>query len=113
MKMATTSEAAAVLGISAQLIRSGVKTGRFPCLHIGRRMMVDLDRLQGILSAERAVQGINIEEISELTGLTVSTVRRGVRAGWIPAVMSGGKYLFQPEEVLAAITERMKSATKG
>ena len=113
MKLATPNEAGAVLGISAQLIRSGIKTGRFPCLYLGTRMMVDLDQLGRILADEHKVQGISIEEVSKLTGLKVSSVRRGVRAGWIPAVMSGGKYLFQPEEVLAAITERMQGGTKG
>ena len=113
MKLATPNEAAKALGISAQLIRSGIKTKRFPCLYLGTRMMVDLDQLETILANERQIQGISIEEVSALTGLKVSSVRRGVRSGWIPAVMSGGKYLFQPEEVLAAITERMSSGTKG
>lgn len=111
--MATPNEAAKALNISAQLIRSGIKTGRFPCLYLGTRMMVDLELLGSILANERSVQGISIEEVSELTGLKVSSVRRGVRDGWIPAVLSGGKYLFQPEEVLKAITERMNSGTKG
>lgn len=112
MKLATTNEAAKALGISAQLIRSGIKTGRFPCLYLGTRMMVDLDQLREIVAEEHAVQGISIEEVSELTGLRVTSVRRGVRAGWIPAVMVGGKYLFQPEKVLEAIAEQMSSGTK-
>jgi len=112
MKLATTNEAAVALGISAQLIRSGIKTGRFPCLHLGSRMMVDLDQLRDIVAKEHEAQGISIEEVSELTGLRVTSVRRGVRAGWIPAQMFGGKYLFQPEEVLSAIKERMSNGTK-
>ena len=113
MKLATPNEAAAELKISAQLIRSGIKTGRFPFLYLGTHMMVDLDQLRDILDSERKLQGISIEEVSKLTGLKVSGVRRGVRAGWIPAVMVGGKYQFQPEAVLAAITERMKNGKRG
>ena len=66
MKLATPNEAAAELKISAQLIRSGIKTGRFPCLYLGTHMMVDLDQLRDILESK------DIHPIVDIWGQDVS-----------------------------------------
>ncbi|NLV59217.1 MAG: helix-turn-helix domain-containing protein [Clostridiales bacterium] len=109
MKMMTTNEAAQALGISAQLIRNGIKTGRYPCLRLGSRMMVDADLLQEILRREQAARGLTVEQVSELTGLKISTLRSGAKAGWIPATKLNGKWMFQANQVIAAIADRMNA----
>lgn len=105
MKLASINEAAQALGKSPQQLRRGIDAGRYPYVAIGSRKLVDVDELAGIVQRERAT--IGIREAAELTGLPVSTIRRGAREGWIPCRKDGKSYEFLPGELLAAI-EQMK-----
>lgn len=51
---------------------------------------------------------IGIKEASELTGLSVTTLRRGVHSGRFPAIRansSQGKILFAPEGILQVLRQ--------
>lgn len=51
---------------------------------------------------------IGIKEASELTGLSVTTLRRGVHSGRFPAIRansSQGKILFAPEALLQVLRQ--------
>lgn len=105
MRFMTIAEAARLLGIPEQRLRRGVEAGRYPYVQIGHRKLVDMDELEPIIRAERAT--IGIREAAQLTGLPETAIRRGAREGWLPCRKDGKAYIFQPEQLLAAL-ERMK-----
>ena len=72
-------------------------------------MLVDLDVAHDILTKPA---GIGIEELSEKIGLNVSAIRRAVREGWLPYTKPGKAYLFNVEEVRAAIDRRIREQPK-
>lgn len=105
MKLATINEAAVMLVKSPQQLRRGVDAGRYPFIQVGTRKLVDVDELREIVNHEAAT--IGIEEASELTGLPVSAIRRGIREGWIPCERPGKAYAIKPGELLESL-QRMK-----
>ncbi|MEG1358362.1 MAG: hypothetical protein RSE23_01735 [Clostridia bacterium] len=110
MRMATTNEAAEALkkyGVTPQAIRSGIKSGRYTCLRLGKRMMVDLDALEPLVASEHQQRGITIEELSVQTGLKVTAIRRGVSDGWIPARKLDGRWQFELAAAMEAIRKRI------
>ena len=109
MKFATIREAAIALGISDNRMRRAVRSGEIPHMKLGTRTVVDIDRVADLL---KKPEGVNITTVSEETGLSVSAIRRAVREGWIPCDKTGKAFLFNMEEVRAAIEARMKSQTK-
>lgn len=109
MKFATIREAAESLNISEARLRRAVKSGEIPFMMLGMRTVVDIDTVATLLARP---EGVNITTVSNETGLSVSAIRRAVREGWIPCDKTGKAFLFNMEEVRAAIEARMKSQTK-
>lgn len=107
MKLATINEAAQILGKSPQQLRRGIDAGRYPFVSIGTRKLVDVDELTDIINRERAT--ISIKEAAELTGLPVSTIRRGAREGWLPCSKEGKSYEFLPGQLLNALQGMKKT----
>lgn len=107
MKLATITEAAHILGKSPQQLRRGIDAGRYPFVSIGTRKLVDVDELTDIINRERAT--IGIKEAAELTGLPVSTIRRGAREGWLPCSKEGKSYEFLPGQLLNALQGMKKT----
>lgn len=85
MYLMTVSEAARNLGITAISIRRGINAGKYAHLTVGNRMMVDVDDLEAKLSNDRAkrLMLMTVAELSELTGMSESMIRRAMRDGHI------------------------------
>ena len=86
-------------------MRRAIASKSLPTMRLGNRMLVDLDTAQSILKPAKA--GASIEDVSQATGLNVTAIRRGIREGWIPYEKPGKAYIFQLDEVLKAIEQRM------
>lgn len=110
MKFATIREASVALDISEDRMRRAVRNGDIPYMRLGTRTVVDIDRVAELL---KRPEGVNITTVSSETGLSVSAIRRAVREGWIPCDKSGRAFLFDMDEVRAAIEARMQAETKA
>lgn len=109
MKMVTAPEAARAMGVSCTTIKRQARAGKFPFLMLGAHMLVDLEIVQAQMDqAKKERGGIGILALSEAIGLKPSAIRRGVKEGWIPHHLQGGRhYRFVLEDVQAAIQARM------
>jgi len=103
MMFRTIRESAELLGISMNLLRKAAKSGDVPSMMIGSRMMVDVDEARKIISR---FMGVGIGAVAAETGLPKTAVRRGIREGWIPYYRPGREYLFDMDEVKAALAAR-------
>ena len=104
MNLQTIRAVADELGVSQTAVRRAIADGRLEWLPLGNRMLVDLDAAREILHAP---QGLDIDQLSEQTGLNKTAIYRGVREGWIPCERGGKSLRFQLDDVLAAIKRRM------
>ena len=112
MKFMTPSKAAEYLagyGLSAGQVKRSAQQGRFPCVRVGNRIMVDVEAADRILADEaRESALIGTEQLSEAIGLTPSAIRRGVIEGWLPKRACSGRALrFDMDEVQAALAAKM------
>lgn len=105
MNLQTVRTVCKELGISEASVRRAIASKSLPTMRLGNRMLVDLDTAQSILKPAKA--GASIEDVSQATGLNVTAIRRGIREGWIPYEKPGKAYIFQLDEVLKAIEQRM------
>lgn len=105
MKLRTITEAAKELQISQSRLRRAVRAGQVSYLMMGNRQLVDVDTAQALRSPEG---GITINELSELTGLRVSTIYRAVQEGWMPSSKQGRALVFDKDEAQKAIQGKMK-----
>lgn len=110
MKFATIREAAVELTISEDRLRRAVRNGDIPHMKLGTRTVVDIDRVAELL---KRPEGVNIATVSSETGLSVSAIRRAVREGWMPCDKSGRAFMFDMDEVRAAIEARIQAQTKA
>lgn len=110
MKFATIREASVALNISEDRLRRAVKCGDIPHMKLGTRTVVDIDRVGELLKKR---EGVNIATVSSETGLSASAIRRAVREGWLTCDKSGRAFLFNMDEVRAAIEARMQAQTKA
>ena len=111
MKMRTLNEAAEALGTTRHRLRRGIDAGRYPQLKWGNRVLVDLDVIGPIIQAEdaEAEKTVGIGELSELTGLPPTTIRRMCKQGVLPYTKDKqSRYKFRPSEVLAALQNMME-----
>ena len=106
MRLLTIPEAARILKMDKQKLRRGVQAGRYAHYEIDGRTMVDVDALGEIIEAEKRT--IGIEEAAELTGLSKTMIRRGVRGGWLPCEKIGKAYRFVPARLLEALEGQKK-----
>lgn len=109
MKFMTIREAAAALNISEGRMRRAVRTGEVPSMQLGTRAVVDVDTVAALL---KQPEGVGIETVSAETGLSVSAIRRAIREGWMPCTKPGKAFVFQMDEVRAAIEARVREQTK-
>ena len=93
------------LNVSESQVRRAVANKQLPSLKLGNRQLVDMDTAEAILKP--IITGATIEQVSEATGLSVSGIRRGIREGWLPCDKSGKAFIFQIDEVIKAIENRM------
>lgn len=108
MNLQTVRTISKELGVNESIVRRTLAAGKLDAIHIGTRVLIDMDTAAEVLKP--AAAGIGIEEVSQATGLSVSAIRRGIREGWIPCTKPGKKFLFQLDEVVAAL--RAKIAAK-
>ena len=111
MKMRTLNEAAEALGTTRHRIRRGIQAGRYPSMQWGSRLLVDLDVLEPIIRSEdaEAEKTVGIGQLSELTGLPPTTIRRMCKQGVLPYTKDKqSRYKFRPSEVLAALQNMME-----
>lgn len=111
MKLRTITEAAEQLGVPRHRLQRGVESGRYPSMKWLNRRLVDLDTLAAILAEEdaEAEDRVGIRQLSELTGLPVTTLRRMCREGVIPFGRDRrGLYQFRATEVMAALQNLME-----
>lgn len=104
MNLQTIRTASRQLGVSEHILRRRIAANDIPVLRVGNRLLVDTDTLREYI---KEVQGIGIARVSEETGLSESTIRRGIHEGWIPARKIGRDYVLQLDEVMDAIKKRM------
>lgn len=105
MNLQTVRTVCKKLGVSEGSVRRAIADKRLPTMKLGNRMLVDLDTAQDILKPRK--EGVSIEDVSQATGLNITAIRRGIREGWIPCEKPGKAYVFQLDEVLKAIENRM------
>ncbi|MBR4711492.1 MAG: excisionase family DNA-binding protein [Clostridia bacterium] len=105
MNFVTIRQAAEALNVPELRVRRAAADGKLDALRVGNRTLVDLDTARERLTDIR--ERITIAEVTRLTGLTDSAVRRGIQEGWLPAEKGGKTYYFVRDEVLAAIRDRM------
>lgn len=111
MRIRTLNEAAEALGTTRHRLRRGIDAGRYPVMRWGQRLLVDLDVIEPIVRAEdaEAEARVGIGEISRMTGLPPTTIRRMCKDGLLPYVQDKqSRYKFRPSEVLAAIEQMME-----
>lgn len=105
MNLQTVRTVCKELGISESSVRRAIAEKRLPAMKLGNRMLVDLDTAQDVLKCRKG--GATIEEVSKATGLNITAIRRGIREGWIPYERPGKAFIFQLDDVLKAIEQRM------
>ena len=105
MKLRTINEAAKELNVSQSRLRRAVRAGQVNYLMMGNRQLVDVDSAQSLRGPEG---GISINELSDLTGLRVSTIYRAVQEGWMPYDKRGRALVFDKDAAQAAIQGKMK-----
>lgn len=105
MNLQTVRTVCKELGVSEGSVRRAIADKRLPTMKLGNRMLVDLDTAKDILKPMK--EGASIEDVSQATGLNITAIRRGIREGWIPCEKPGKAYVFQLDEVLKAIENRM------
>lgn len=113
MYLVTCAEAAQQLGVSAQTVRRRVHVGTLPCLTVGGRVLIDMDALRAAMEREaRADDGlITMDGLSELTGLSLRDIRRGMAEGWLSCrrdPRDGRRKLFDRVTALGEIERRMR-----
>lgn len=113
MYLVTCAEAAQRLGVSAQTVRRRVRSGAVPCLTIGGRVLIDLDVLRAEFDRDLRDEGemITMEALSELTGLSLRDIRRGLAEGWLTCrrdPRDGRRKLFGRDQALSEIERRMR-----
>lgn len=111
MKLMTCREASrqmANYGITQTKLKRGCEDGKYPCLHIGNRIMVDIDALMPIVEQEYKRSALlSTSELAVRIGLSESSIRRAVAEGWIPCQVIGRNMRFDLEDVQAAVIRRM------
>lgn len=105
MNLKTIRVTADMLGVSESTVRRAAHDGKIPYIMVGNRSLVDADAAKKVLAGK---EGSSIEDVAAATGLKVNTIRRAIREGWMPCEKSGRAFVFQMDEVKAAITNRMK-----
>lgn len=117
MKFMTPREAAAHLseyGLSVEQARRRAKSGEYPHIYVGGRMLIDVDAVRPMLEARgEHAQTISTAELSAALGLKPTAIRRGVSEGWLPCRMAGHHYRFVLEDVEAALARRMESTVQS
>lgn len=111
MKFMTIPEAAKYFEIDVQVIRRGVQSGKYPLMRVGNRSLLDVDGMREIVEAERRV-GLSIEDVHEMTGLSIGTIRRGIKEGWLPCWKRGTAFQFDEDELRQALQARIEHNTK-
>lgn len=112
MNLQTIRSAAATTGVSESIIRRAVCAGKIDSLQLGNRRLIDVDKVGDSLRGLE--DGITTEELSRETGLAMSAIRRGVKAGWLPGWKGAhGTWRFDLEEAKCAIRQKMQSRTKS
>ena len=114
MKLRTVTDAAEALGLSRRKLKTGIQTGKYPCLHWHGRTLVDMDALAPIVEEEREQEArhegmIGLRECAEAIGLSEDQLRRMAVEGLVPYQRSGRYYKFRLDAVEAAIRAGMKS----
>lgn len=56
---------------------------------------------------------VSIVELSRAIGLPVAWLKRGARAGHIPAIRVGRRWMFRTDEVQRALQDRATSSTSN
>lgn len=112
MYLVTCAEAAKQLGMNAQTVRRRIHAGEVPCLTIAGRVLVDLDALRAALERSTHESGmLTMEQLGELTGLSLRDIRRGLSDGWLTCQRDsrdGRRKLFVREVALDEIERRMR-----
>lgn len=114
MKFMTIPETAKHFKMDVQVIRRGVQSGKYPFIKVGNRVLLETETMQAIVEAE-ARKGLSIDEVHEMTGLSIGTIRRGIKEGWLPCWKRGAAFQFDADEVreaLRTLMERVEQSTK-
>lgn len=106
MKLLPIAEVAKEIGWSRQQVVRAIEDGELKPLILGSKRMVDLDKARE-LAKRAADEGIGIDALSTLTGLTVGAIRTGIAEGWIPCWRKGRAWRFDGQQVIDAIMKRI------
>ncbi len=111
MRMLAIADVAKEIGWSRQQVIRAIEAGELKPLILGSKRMVDLEEAQALASRVRD-EGIGIEAVSSLTGLTVGAIRAGIAEGWIPCWRKGRAWRFDGQQVIAAIQKRIEEQNR-
>lgn len=109
MNLKTIRVTADMLGVSENTVRRAVHDGKIPYIMVGNRSLVDADAARNVLTGK---EGSSIEDVAAATGLKVNTIRRAIKEGWMPCEKVGRAFVFQMDEVKAAIDARIRGQNK-
>lgn len=114
MKFMTIPETAKHLDTDTQVLRRGVQSGKYPFIKVGNRVLLEIEGTKAVVAKE-ARDGLSIEEVHNMTGLSIGTIRRGIKEGWLPCWKRGVSYHFDEGEVreaLRVLMEQVGQSTK-
>ena len=111
MKLLAIAEVAKEIGWSRQRVERAIEDGELKPLILGSKRMVDLEEAQA-LSARVRDEGMGIDAVSSLTGLSVGAIRTGIAEGWIPCWRKGRAWRFDGQQVIAAIQKRIEEQNR-
>ena len=63
------------------------------------RIKDQLDRIERKIGTKKLIRYLNINDVSEMTSLSLSTIRRYVAKGELKCSRTSGKLLFQESDV--------------
>ena len=108
MKLKPISVAAKIVGVPVSRIRNAIRSGVLKTLPLGGVQLVNMDEVLVWVQGQRTGSMMSYQELSDYIGMTVSALRRSVREGWLPYRQIGKQHFFDKDEVVKAITERMR-----
>jgi excisionase family DNA binding protein len=94
-----TKEACEILDISTQSLRRAISIGKIKTVRLGRYLRIPAEEIQRLTKGESAL--LNVQEASNLLGLSEHTIRAYIKAGKINAfrLASTGPFKIPKSEI--------------
>ncbi|MDO4837835.1 MAG: helix-turn-helix domain-containing protein [Clostridia bacterium] len=108
MNLQPVNRARQLTGVTDYALRKAIREGKIQVLKWGNRQLVDVDVVCEVLGKRKSPdQYWSAKELSEITGLRTSTIRKMAQEGLLPHEKIGNAYYFDKETILTDIAQRM------